>query len=346
MKSNNEIQILIADDDFLICEEISRKLKQVGYQVTGFAQNGLKAVEMACSLHPNLVLMDIKMPKLNGLEASKQIQSKCQVPVVILTAYDTEDMLEKATEAGILSYLIKPPKADELDRAISVALARFNDMTELRRVKEELQISLNEKETLLKEVHHRIKNNMNVVSSLLKLQMNSIDDEKAKEALRDSRNRVQAMFMIHQALYTSDNISTINVEAYLSELGKSILQGHIARQHVSLKTDIETILMRGEQASPLGLIVNELITNSLKHAFPDNRTGEIVLKLKLNKDKKVELSVSDSGIGLSTSFDLQNQNGMGLSLVKALAENQLDGTFDTESKNGARFIITFPLDGN
>ncbi len=129
MKPNNEIRLLVAEDDFLISQEIGRLLEKIGYQVVGFAQNGEKAIEMAFALQPDLILMDINMPKLGGLEASQLILEKTEIPIIILTSYDSVDLIEKATYIGVSSYLIKPPKADELKRAITAALARFQDLT-------------------------------------------------------------------------------------------------------------------------------------------------------------------------------------------------------------------------
>ncbi len=129
MKPNNEIRLLVAEDDFLISQEIGRLLDQIGYQMAGFAQNGEKAIEMAFALQPDLILMDINMPKLGGLEASQLILEKTKIPIIILTSYDSIDLIERATDIGVSSYLIKPPKPDELKSVINVALARHQDLT-------------------------------------------------------------------------------------------------------------------------------------------------------------------------------------------------------------------------
>ncbi|MBU3915541.1 response regulator [bacterium] len=344
MKPKRAANILLAEDDYLVGNEIKRMIKKLGFQVAGIAPNGEKAIEMACSLQPDLVLMDIKMPKLDGLEACRQIREKCQIPAIVLTAYDSIDLVDEATDAGVLSYLVKPPKIDELERAIIVALARNKNFTDLRKVKTDLQKSLNEKETLLKEIHHRVKNNMTVISSLLNLQMNSIDNQIAKEALQDSQNRVQSMSMIHETLCRSDNLSAINLKTYLSELGVTIFQNYSISNKTRFKVEAENILIGAKQASPVGLIVNELITNCVKYAFPDDREGEILLELKSNGKNGVELIVSDNGVGLPEGFDPQNTNSLGLKLVKMLAENQLDGTIDMESNNGTKFIIKFNIE--
>ncbi|MBT3747366.1 MAG: sensor histidine kinase, partial [Bacteroidetes bacterium] len=203
---------------------------------------------------------------------------------------------------------------------------------------------LKEKETLLHEIHHRVKNNMTVISSLLGLQIINVSDEKAKEALQDSQNRVQTMSRIHETLYRSDNLSAIDMKTYLSELGATILQGYTNSGNVNLKVKAENIMIEVRQASSLGLIANELITNSIKYAFPDDRKGEIVLDLKSNEENEVELIVSDNGIGIPEGLDLEKTDSLGLKLVKNITENQLNGSIEMESKNGTKFTIKFNIE--
>jgi PAS domain S-box-containing protein len=217
----------------------------------------------------------------------------------------------------------------------------MQDITKRKQAEAQIKSSLKEKETLLQEIHHRVKNNMTVISSLLKLQMNSLDNKEAKEALQDSQNRVQSMSMIHETLYRSDNLSAIDLKTYLSELGGTIFQNYSISNKVQFKVEAENITIGAKQASPVGLIVNELISNCLKYAFTDDREGEILLKLKSNNENGVELIVSDNGVGIPEAFDLQKADSLGLKLVKMLAENQLDGSLDMESNNGTKFTIKF-----
>jgi AmiR/NasT family two-component response regulator len=134
-----EIRILIAEDDFLVREMIQELLENMGYTIIGKALDGGQAVEMAQLLRPDLVLMDIEMPKIDGIEATQRIYADNPVPVVVLTAYETPELVERASTAGVGAYLAKPPKARDLERAITIAMARFADMVELRRLNAELQ---------------------------------------------------------------------------------------------------------------------------------------------------------------------------------------------------------------
>ena len=131
-KTLSKVKVLIAEDDFLIAEEISRIIKKLGYQLIGVASNGVKAVEMALKQKPDVVLMDIIMPKMDGLDAARQIVNACSAAIIILTAHESHDLIEKAGEFGIAAYLTKPPKPEEIERAVYIALARHRDLAESR----------------------------------------------------------------------------------------------------------------------------------------------------------------------------------------------------------------------
>lgn len=139
MTTQEEIRVLIAEDDFLVGEMIRGVLEDMDYIFLGHAHNGQQAVEMTQSLRPDVVLMDIEMPDMNGIEASRQIQTTCPTPVVVLTAYETPTLVQEASSVGVGAYLVKPPKMSTMQRAITIALARFGDMMEMRRLNEELQ---------------------------------------------------------------------------------------------------------------------------------------------------------------------------------------------------------------
>jgi two-component sensor histidine kinase len=223
-------------------------------------------------------------------------------------------------------------------------VAIYDDVSTQKRAEEQIQASLKEKEILLQEIHHRVKNNMTVIASLLDLQMNNTDNNIAKEALQDSQNRVQSMSMIHETLYRSDNLSAIDLKMYLTELGKNIIQNYSMGNAVQFKVEAEKIMISLKQASPIGLIINELIANCLKYAFPGDRMGEIGLSLKAIKENGIEIAVSDNGVGIPDDFDLKTADSLGLKLVKLLAEDQLDGSIDMESNNGTKFTIKFNIE--
>jgi PAS domain S-box-containing protein len=218
------------------------------------------------------------------------------------------------------------------------------DTSEKRQADEKVKANLKEKETLLQEIHHRVKNNMAVIDSLLNLQMKSTDNKIAQEALQDSQNRVQSMASVHETLYRSDTLSAINLKTYLSELGRKVFKNYSISSKIKFKVVAENIMVSVKQASPVGLIVNELIANCLKYAFTNDREGEILLELKPDNENGVELAVSDNGVGISDGFDLKTADSLGLKLVKMLVEIQLDGSIDMESNNGTKFTIKFNIE--
>ncbi len=235
------------------------------------------------------------------------------------------------------------------DESIEAVCVVYRDITELADVGEQIKNNLEEKEVLLKEkevlleeIHHRVKNNMQVVSSLLGLQIGSIDDKKTQEALQDSQFRIQAMSFIHQTLYDSDNLSMINIKAYLLRLlgmlSESII---IDPSKVKINVEVEEINLSVEQATPMGLIVSELVSNSMKYAFPDDGEGEITIKLQTDDQLGIELAVFDNGVGMRKDFSLHNTDSLGLGLVQILAERQLDGTIELKPDHGTCFIIRF-----
>ena len=152
MSNQQDVRVLIAEDDYLNCEMIRGLLEEIWYTVVGEAADGLETVEMTQSLQPDVVLMDIKMPDMDGLEATRLIFERCPTPVVVLTAYETMELVEEASAVGVGAYLVKPPNAREMERAITIAIARFDDLMELRRLNAELQAGNEARERLILEL--------------------------------------------------------------------------------------------------------------------------------------------------------------------------------------------------
>jgi AmiR/NasT family two-component response regulator len=148
MDDHADVRVLIVEDSFLVSEVIKKLLREMDYTIAGEAADGLEAVELASSLRPDVILMDIQMPDMNGLEATRRIQERCPTPVVVLTAHETAELVQEASAAGVSAYLVKPPKMHEMERAITLATARFNDVMELRRLNAELEKALAEVKAL------------------------------------------------------------------------------------------------------------------------------------------------------------------------------------------------------
>jgi len=199
----------------------------------------------------------------------------------------------------------------------------------------------NEKEFLLKEIHHRVKNNLEIVSSILALQSAQIQSQKAIDALQESENRVHSMSMIHQKLYQGENLGTIEMKDYFINLGSHILDSFGAEKRIALNYIMEALELDVDTAVPLGLIVNELLTNALKYAFPDNRKGEIIIDLKKKDKKTLQLEISDNGIGKNEESILKG-TGFGTQLITLLTQ-QLSGKMAEQSKDGTTISFEFKI---
>ena len=204
-----------------------------------------------------------------------------------------------------------------------------------------LQESLHEKESLLKEVHHRVKNNLQLISSMLSLQASRITDNAVSELFSESRNRVRSMALVHENLYRAGNFSKISMLAHIETLSASLVRAYgLNGGNVELRTEVEDILLDLDIAIPVGLIVNELTSNALKHAFPDGRRGRVHIGLRRLGPTRCELALRDDGIGMAAPIDLHHSDSMGLQLVHDLTE-QLHGSISVTRERGTTFTLSF-----
>jgi two-component sensor histidine kinase len=216
------------------------------------------------------------------------------------------------------------------------------EMGERKRVEQELQSSLKEKGLLLKEIHHRVKNNLQVVSSLLNLQLQFSKDQETADVFRNGLDRIQSMALVHEKLYQSRELSRVDFKNYTNDIVSELMRSYgIDSNLIKIASTVEDIFLDLDQSVPCGLIINELVSNSLKHAFADNRSGEIQIDFHLGSDGRYQLMVSDNGVGMPEKFDLNSNKTLGLQLVKTLVE-QLEGTIELHIQNGTSIRISFP----
>lgn len=272
--------------------------------------------EMAVNLHESYQTIDTE------LELRKQAEEKLSI------AYkDIEKRIEERTA--------KLTKATEqLEREIE----------ERRRAEEQIKSSLEEKKILLKEIHHRVKNNLQVVISLLRLQSGKIKDKKYVDMLKESQDRIKSMALIHEKLYQSKDFANIDFDGYVKALVNSLFVSHGAHpDRIASKIETKDISLGLDYAIPCGLIINELISNSFKYAFPNEREGEIRIGLQEMGENEVELTVSDNGIGIPEELDFGAIESLGLDLVKVLAEHQLGGKIELKRAGGTSFSFRFTV---
>lgn len=226
------------------------------------------------------------------------------------------------------------------DGIIVGSVVTMRDITERIKEEEKVKTSLKEKEVLLKEVNHRVKNHLQIINSILSLQSVYIKDKDDLAIFQETQNSIRSMALIHEKIYASGNLSEINLTEYLQVLASHLIKSFAISSRVHLNFDMDQVFLPVEKAVPCGLIVNELITNSMKYAFPDNRAGEISVILRLSD--QLTMTVKDNGVGFPENIDYKNADSFGMQIISSLME-QLDGSFKLESGAGTTFHIFIPV---
>lgn len=231
-------------------------------------------------------------------------------------------------------------RRDGNGKALSI-YGTAQDITEHKHAEDRINQSLKEKETLLKEIHHRVKNNLQIVSSMLQLQSRYIKDKESKILFEESQKRVESMSLIHEKLYRSRDLSGIDFREYVVDLTHNLLTLNTAKSgQIEIELHIEGIILDINNAIPCGLIVNELVSNALVHAFPDDRKGKIEVSMHSSGDRRIRLSVRDNGIGFPEDLDFKNTASLGMQLVNSLV-TQLDGSIELDRNDGTTFMVEF-----
>jgi PAS domain S-box-containing protein len=233
------------------------------------------------------------------------------------------------------------PLRDDADEVIGV-LAVTVDVSDSRQAQQLVQASLHEKEALLKEVHHRVKNNLQVITSLLRLEIRRSDQTATKTVLDEMQSRIRTMSLLHESLYRSGTFAALNLGGYLRQVATQAFRAQqIVGGAIQLQVQLAAIQVGMDQAMPCGLLLNELIANCLKHGFLGERSGEVLVELHLlDQPRQVRLRVSDNGVGLPANFSLHSSPGIGLQLVHDLAR-QLGGTLEIGAGPGGCFSVIF-----
>ncbi len=275
-----------------------------------------------------------------------EIKEKQRVNDLHLAEKDAKDQLRFNTTVGLfLSALVIAfilYRNNRNKQKANLALQDKNDkiertVSELNTTQASLLARNAENELLLKEIHHRVKNNLEVVSSLLALQSNQIDDENTKEAMLEGQNRVQSIGIVHQKLYQGKNLGAIEMKDYFINLSDSILDSFGAHKRVQVECVMNALNVDVDTAVPLGLIVNELLTNTIKYAFPDGRSGKVQIKLEQKSNGVLQMQISDNGVGKGSTI---NGTGFGGQLISLLTQ-QLGGTMKEENSNGTHVFFEF-----
>jgi len=292
------------------------------FEMFGYSQedieNGLNILELIVEEERSLSrdkIKDVLSGQVSGDEYTAQRSDKSIFPIILYS----NPIINNKIHEGFRGIII--------------------DISDLKNAEDKIVASLKEKEVLIQEINHRVKNNMQIISSLLSLQANHTSSDEAAEILKESRGRVKSMAMIHEKLYHSSNLSRLNMAEYLNNLVGDILRSYSSvSSKVSSNVDVDDIYLNINTALPMGLMVNELVSNSIKHAFPEGE-GNISIKLEYDGEKYI-LTVSDNGIGLPEDVDPFESSSLGLKLVNSLSI-QLEGDLSVLRDGETTFILNF-----
>jgi signal transduction histidine kinase len=338
-------RVLVADDNADMRHYLVRLLAE-RYQVEA-AADGEAALATGRKHPPDLVLTDVMMPRLDGFGLLRELRADPRtrdVPVIMLSARAGEESRIEGMEAGVDDYLIKPFSARELVARVGAHL----QMTRMRRDADEtlraseaaLRRALAEREALLKELHHRVKNNLQVIMSLLEMQAANAGHPQALSSLAEARNRVDAIASMHELLYQSDSFSEIDLSDYARRLVAHVVSFYQKDSRVNVSVVGDGIHVDLAHAVPLGLLLNELVSNACKHAFPGNTEGQLDIRLSA-ANGGLHVQVRDSGTGLPAGLDRRTSPTLGLRLVRMLAK-QLGGDVSFESAGGTTVDVHVP----
>lgn len=354
------IRVLIAEDDYLVRTLLKGILFQLGYTIAGEAADGEKAVELTCSLRPDVVLMDIAMPKLDGVEATQKIQASCPTPVVVLTAYEASDLLERASAAGASAYLLKPPNAGQIERAIITALARFADMMTLRQYALELKQRNEELDAFAHTVAHDLKNPLGlIITGMGYLRDEDLPKDQASELIQMICHSADKMKEIVESLLLLARVRQQEVTTKPLDMG-TIVSEVLAQSNRKIEELQADIILPQTWPVALGYApwIEQVWTNYLSNALkyggqpPQVELGAIVLE---DDRPTVRFWVRDNGNGLAPEDQARlfvpfsrlhssiQGHGLGLTIAQRIVQ-KLGGHVGVESQvgHGSTFFFTLP----
>jgi two-component sensor histidine kinase len=331
-------RILVIEDEEAHAAIIERSFSgDRRYDVTIATTIGEGASAMQHSVF-DLVISDWRLP--DG-EAFDLLSETRRFPLLIMTSYGDEEIAVRAMKAGALDYVVKSERTLlDMARLADGAMRLWGQITAREMAEAQLRRALEEKTILLKEVHHRVKNNLQVVCTLLSMQIDRLAGiEAGAQPLTEAYSRVVAMSLIHQQIYQSRTLADLDFSEYIEQFATRLFEAYcVDPERIRLELDTQSIQLTVDAAVPFGLILNELLSNALKHAFGDRAQGVIRVRLGTAEDGRVELAVSDDGAGLPANFQIEKCSSLGLQVVKTLS-HQLRAELTISNEGGAVFRV-------
>ena len=353
MTALKAMKVVMVDDSQADCRLCRELMSEVYASELEFFESsgGAEGLAMCQTMAPDCVLLDYKLPDMTGLEFLAQLcpENTIATPefaVVMLTGLASEKVAVQAMRSGAQDYLAKDSiTAEGLGMAIRKATEKVHLIRALKAERDLLARSLAEKEVLIQEVHHRVKNNLAVIASLLRLQASRAQNEGLVAALRESQHRVESMALIHEQLYGEGDLQGVDLARNATLLAGSLFHSYgVDPARISWRVAVEPFSLGVDQAIPVGLILNELISNALKHAFPDGRSGSVLIEGG-REQGRIRLAVEDDGIGAPPGLEVARPDSLGLQIIQILTR-QLKGKFEVACGRPAKFKISFPEANN
>jgi two-component sensor histidine kinase len=341
------MRLLIVDDsagDRKLCRILMEEAHDPSVEILE-ASDGASGLEACRTFSPDCVLIDYLLPDMTGIDLLKKLPGESETDryaIVMLTGLGSGDIAAAALKAGAHEYIMKDHLTTETLRlTIEKAVTRRDLIRSLKAERDRLAALLGEKEVLLKEVHHRVKNNLAVIASLLSLQASKSSNDEVATALRASQHRVESMALIHEQLYATDDLGQVDLVKHATMLAANLFLTYgIDPARISFRVTLPPLELGLDQAIPVGLILGELVANALKHAFLDGQPGSISIAGE-RSNGRIALTVTDDGVGIPEGDDFERRKSLGMQIVKILTR-QLKGTFEVARRRPATFKISFP----
>lgn len=333
--------LLVEDDlvDHLAFERFSQAQEQPWE--CAWAASIMEAKKLLSTRSFDVVISDYYLTDGMGLELTEVAHG---IPIIFVTGAGNQEIAVKAMKAGAYDYLIKDQERGYLQQMVQTverSMQRKRMEDEVRQAQRKMEDSLKEKELLLKEIHHRVKNNLQVIASLLNMQSQRLQNEECRAALQDCHLRVQSIALIHQKLYESGDLSRIDFDGYIRSLSTDLFEAyHASVGQIALHINVDDIVLDMDKAIPLGLILNELMSNALKYAFPNGRRGEISIALHRLQGQEWAFDFNDNGIGFAAGFSPGDAPTLGLQIIAALSR-QVQGQAVWKNTEGCGFRLVF-----
>ncbi len=363
------MKVLLVDDSKTVLNFFAGLLNAMGHEGTTF-EDAESALESCRSVQYDLALLDWLLPGMSGIDLCQHIRSLPwgnQCVILMITSRNRTGDLNEVLNAGADDYIVKPVKEDlfmtrlriaervlrrkreilEANQALKMAKEQLEERVrerthELEKANELLTDSLQEKHVLLEEVHHRVYNNMAIISSFLELKSILLDDGRTSQILKECRQRIKSMALVHEKLYQSKDFKHIDVDEYIGKLLDDSLQAYWQGEaRVKVVREVGDISLNIDKLVPLGLIVNEAFSNSLLHAFEGMDSPEIEISLAAEDQGRLLLVISDNGKGLPEDAHHDREKTLGLRIIDVLV-GQIDGNMKVDHNGGTRYSISFP----